>query len=233
MRIVVLGTGTSVGKTWLTQDLAKGLGARHCPVLALKPVETGFPLADDRGPVAGSDAAQLESVMFHVQHPRPHPLYALPEGLSPHLAAERHGRHIELGAIESWISEAERAPGQRPFASLIETAGGVFSPLSLQATNYDLALALGASLWLLVAPDRLGVLHDVAATVSAMCSRGRGPDLLALLPPSTVDASTGSNLRELKRLHPELTVVAHRPASESAPRTDSELLSAVRARLSR
>jgi dethiobiotin synthetase len=171
--------------------------------------------------------------VFHVEHPRPHPLYALPEGLSPHLAAEREGRHIELSAVESWLSEAEQAMRLRPFATVIETAGGVFSPLTLQATNYDLALSLGESLWLLVAPDRLGVLHDVSATVSAMGTRGRGPDLLALLPPSTADASTGSNLRELKRLHPELTVIAHRPAREAAPHTDSELLTAVRARLLR
>jgi dethiobiotin synthetase len=233
MRLVVLGTGTGVGKTWLTQDLARAFGARHHPVLALKPIETGFPLSNSLEPVPGSDAAQLEAATFHVEHPRPHPLFALRAGVSPHLAAEREGRAIELSAILPWLAAAERVLGDAPGITLIETAGGVFSPLSLHASNYDLAATLDPAVWLLVAPDRLGVLHDVAATLTAMSARGRGPDLLALLPPSTADASTGSNLRELKRLQPQLTVIAHRPSSDALPLTDSALLSELLPRLRR
>jgi dethiobiotin synthetase len=221
MRLIVLGTGTGVGKTWLTRDLAIGLKELDWSVLALKPIETGFPLQDDQSPTPGSDAATLEAATFHVEHPRPHPRYALREGLSPHLAAELDRQTITLEAVTTWLSDAERVLPSARSVTLIETAGGVFSPLSTVTRNYDLGLALRADLWLLVAPDRLGVLHDVAATLEAMSARGRSPDGIAILPPSRDDASTGSNVRELQRLHGTLPVFSHTPSASSAPRSSA------------
>lgn len=84
-------------------------------------------------------------------------------------------------------------------ALVIETAGGVFSPLTEHLTNFDLAHCVGSAQWVLVAPDRLGVLHEVTSTLQAMRSLGRSPDWLVLNAPSTPDASTGSNAAELRR----------------------------------
>ena len=83
---------------------------------------------------------------------------------------------------------------------VIETAGGVFSPLTESLTNFDLARCLGAAQWVLVAPDRLGVLHDVASTLQAMKSLGRSPDWLVLSASAPPDSSTGTNGAELQRL---------------------------------
>lgn len=216
--MILLGTGTDVGKTRVARDLVRGLQALGYPVLALKPVETGFPVRDDHAPAPGSDAAQLEAATFHVKHPRPHPRYAFTEGISPHLAAERKGQRIELELVQRWVTEAEQTAGVLGVTTLIETAGGAFSPLAVPPLaapdgrvirNLDLAIALAADLWLLIAPDRLGVLHDVTTTLDTLGGRGRTPDCLVLVPPKTADASTGSNARELQRLHPELPVIAH------------------------
>ena len=84
--------------------------------------------------------------------------------------------------------------------SVVETAGGVFSPLSPTATNFDLALALEPAIWVLVAPDALGVLHDLSATLQAMRARGRTPDHVVLSGAREPDSSTGSNAAELEAL---------------------------------
>jgi dethiobiotin synthetase len=225
----VLGTGTGVGKTVLSVELAKRLQAKDRPVLALKPIETGFPPSADRRPMPGSDAAQLEAATFHVEHPRPHPLHAFRLGISPHLAAERSGQFIELAAVLEWVAAAEQGAttAKRPL-TLVETAGGAFSPLNPKATNCDLALALKGDLWLLVAPDRLGVLHDVAATLGAMAQRGRLPDLVFVAPAPGPDASTGSNAEELRRLHAPIPVMGHGLSSDPV----SDLLVWLEARLS-
>jgi dethiobiotin synthetase len=53
---------------------------------------------------------------------------------------------------------------------------------------------------LLVAPDRLGVLHDVRATLLAARHVGLSLDAVVLSAPATPDASTGRNGAELSRL---------------------------------
>jgi dethiobiotin synthetase len=97
--------------------------------------------------------------------------------------------------VAAWVREQEqiaRAP-----ISLVELAGGAFSPLGLGVTNVSLAQALEPALWLLVAPDALGVLHDVTATLRAL---PRAPDALVLSGSRAPDQSTGSNARELASL---------------------------------
>jgi dethiobiotin synthetase len=83
---------------------------------------------------------------------------------------------------------------------IVETAGGVLSPLGERLTNWDLARGLEPALWLLVAPDALGVLHDVSATLEVMRGRGRLPDHLLLSAARQPDPSTGTNGAELERL---------------------------------
>jgi dethiobiotin synthetase len=124
-----------------------------------------------------------------------------------------------LNAIASWVEQAV-TEGDEPLAVVIETAGGVFSPLSRDATNFDLARQLDAATWVLVAPDRLGVLHDVMSTLRAMQSLGRDADWLVLSAPARADASTGTNAAELRQL-------GVRPAVISLQRGEVEPLNAI------
>jgi dethiobiotin synthetase len=195
MRVVVLGTGTAVGKTYVTTHLARALAARDParPVLALKPLETG--VTDPRA----SDAASLDGVAHLATPPTPHPLFAFPLPLSPHLAAHRAGTEVSLPAIVRWANAAT-LHYTTTLTVLLETAGGVFSPLTPSATNFDLACALEPSVWLLVAPDAIGVLHDLTATLFAMRARRRLPDLVVLTAARPTDPSTGANAFELEAL---------------------------------
>jgi dethiobiotin synthetase len=83
---------------------------------------------------------------------------------------------------------------------LIETAGAAFTPLAPGVTNVDLAIAFEPCFWLLVAPDALGVLHDVTVTLAALEIRARTADALVLSAARPADASTGTNADELRRL---------------------------------
>ncbi|MBX3234295.1 MAG: AAA family ATPase [Labilithrix sp.] len=171
MLVFVVGTGTDVGKTHVTATLV----AAAAPARAWKPVVTG----------PSDDAARIGAI-------EP-PLYAFAPPVSPHLAAREAGVTIAAAAIAT----RARAIAERASTPLfVESAGGLFSPISDRETNHDVALALSATM-LLVAPDRLGVLHDVGAVVRA--SKVPLP-VVALSAPAAPDASTGTNAEEIVRL---------------------------------
>ena len=226
-RVVILGTGTDVGKTYVAAGLARALRERDpsAAVLALKPIESG--VAPDTGgalvrrrPPPGTDARQLADVSTSPL-PAPNPLYALPEPLSPHLAARRAGLAISLERVAAWIGSAEASmpPRARAAYLIVETAGGVLTPLTPTATNLDLAAAIPDAAWLLVAPDSLGVLHDVAATHLALRALGHRPDYVIVTQCRPADRSTSTNAAELRRLHPATPVLALPRSSTDALHT--------------
>jgi dethiobiotin synthetase len=196
-RIVVLGTGTGVGKTHVSVTLARAFAASD-PSLRiglLKPIETG------RQPDNDGDAQQLERENRGVSAPMPHPLYGFEPPISPHLAARRAGARIDVAEVALWVDTWERAQAARATDVLvIESAGGVFTPLGDNVTNLELARALEPAVWLLVAPDALGVLHELTATLRALRAAGRAPDHVVLSAARGSDASTGTNADELRRL---------------------------------
>lgn len=208
-RWLVLGTGTGVGKTFVAQALVRAVAATNEPVAGLKPIETGLTAG-----VAG-DAATLAALAFHVKLPSPHPLYGFADPVTPSRAARAEGIAIDLDQIVRWtraaVATAERAP-----QLVIETAGGVFSPLSDEQTNFDLSSALDPAIWLLVAPNRLGVLHDVTSALHAMTALGRRPDWIILSAPDAPDASTTSNRNELARL-PSMPPILELPRNDARP----------------
>ena len=203
-RIVILGCGTGVGKTRVSRALLRALDANDQPCVGLKPIESGVSTANSSGPPDGSDASLLNGAgTFRTT--QTHPLYALRDPISPHLAARNAGAVIELARVAGWVLRAEKelAPlvsSDRAVWSIVETAGGVFSPLGPGLTNFDLARVLEPAIWVLVATDSLGVLHDVSATIEAMSARGRSADHLVLSQAREPDASTGSNAAELRNL---------------------------------
>jgi len=204
MRIVVLGCGTGVGKTRVSVAILRQLAARGLSALGLKPIESG--IAREVGqlaPPTGSDAAAL-SLAGSVRTQLSHPLYALRDPVSPHLAARTQGLRINLDDVSAWVSQAE---GMTPHVlppsahwTVVETAGGVFSPLGDGFSNFELAQQLEPAIWVLVAADALGVLHDVSSTLKAMRASGREPDHLVLSGAREPDASTGGNASELATL---------------------------------
>jgi dethiobiotin synthetase len=191
-RLIVAGTGTGVGKTWVTSALAAELSRRRQRVVALKPIETGV---TDEAP--NTDFRQLAAVSTLAVTPQP---FRFEPPLSPHLAARRAGRTIQLSEILTYVQSHESSSAGEPAWTLIETAGGLFSPLAPGLTNFELARALDPAIWLLVGADALGVLHDVTATLGFARALGRSPDYVLLSASRSPDASTGTNATELETL---------------------------------
>ncbi|WP_394824280.1 ATP-dependent dethiobiotin synthetase BioD [Pendulispora albinea] len=134
-RIVVTGTGSSVGKTHLTCALARSFAAQKLRVAAFKPIDTGIePAGGDY-----TDSGQLAAVSaFHVKRWLD-PVYIFREPLSPHLAARRAGISLELQPV---LDALRLFDGLDLNMVLVELAGGLFSPLNSKETNADLALAI-------------------------------------------------------------------------------------------
>jgi len=193
-RVVVLGTGTGVGKTYVTALLTRALSKRSA-ALALKPVETGVQR------MRTTDAATL-AAESNAGCPTRHALYEFPAPVSPHLAARFEGMRISIARIANWVVARAHDMTLHDVAlwTLVETAGGALSPLSKGKTNLDLAVALDPAIWILVAPDALGVLHDVQAALIAFRALARPPDFVVLSAARGRDPSTGTNAAELGRL---------------------------------
>lgn len=206
-RLVFVGTGTDVGKTHVAVAVAVLLRRRGEGVAALKPVETGVR-------EAAPDATRLaEAAGFHVKHP----CYGFEPPISPHLAARQAGQSIDLDLLADWV-DRYRARWQ-----LVETAGGLLSPLSDCHTNLDLAVRLAPWRLVLVAPNRIGVLHDVTACLVALEARQprlRERTRVALSAPDAPDASSATNRAELERLGLSLPTIEfpRRPHDASASR---------------
>jgi dethiobiotin synthetase len=183
-RIVLVGTGTGIGKTHLGVALVTALRAAGVEVAGLKPVESGV----GTGP---SDAELLQGASsFRVPDPPP---YQLAAPLSPHLAAPLEGQTVRLSPIVTWVDSVTAA------VLVVETAGALLSPLAPGLTNLDLTAVLAPDAIVLVAPDRLGVLHDVTAALFAMhhLEPGLPEPVVVLMAPAEADASTGTNGWEL------------------------------------
>jgi dethiobiotin synthetase len=187
--VVVTGTGTGIGKTHVSEALLlawKEMGVRAA---GIKPVESGVDGS------ARPDAERLAAAsVFHVQHSA----YALRTPVAPHVAARLEGVTLELDRIRACV----RAGSRDVDVVLLELPGGLFSPLTDDTLNAQFAASLAPDAVLLVAPDRLGVLHDVLATVRAATTVPLRLDGTLLVSVDVPDASSGTNAAELSRLAP-------------------------------
>ncbi|MBX3222156.1 MAG: dethiobiotin synthase [Labilithrix sp.] len=215
--LVVTGTGTGIGKTVVSTGLVAAWSRRGVAVAGVKPIESGVPA--EGGP--SGDVRELgQASTFHVT--RFTPPYLLADAVSPHLAARREGRTIEPRVVVDWLAPIRSAAE----GVVLELPGGLFSPLSDTLTNADLLLALAPTRVVVVAPDRLGVLHDVIATTRAARAVGIAIDGLVLSSVTDADASVGTNATELARVLPDVPVVAvlaRASAEELRPSFDDAL----------
>jgi dethiobiotin synthetase len=224
MIVAVVGTGTGVGKTHVAAALLRYLRAGGRSPLGWKPAESG--IADPL--VAGEDEAALAEACGERA-----PTVRLAAPLAPHLAAKRQGRELPS---ESFAATLEELAGLWPIV-VLELAGGLFSPFDERQDNAEWLAALPPPLrqrlaLLLVAPDRLGVLHDVSAAVRAAAALGLLPAAIALSAPASRDDSSGDNAAELaaRPLTRDLAVFAL-PRAPVAELSTSEVLAALARRV--
>jgi dethiobiotin synthetase len=186
--VVVAGTDTGVGKTFVTVALVHALRRRGARVVAVKPVESGC----GEGPRDREDGALLAAATGQA-HPR-EALVRLRAPVTPALAADQEGVVLDVDALTGRV----RALGAGADVVLVEGAGGLLSPITWDRDVTHFARDLEART-LLVGADRLGVLHHIHATVQVLLDTWLLPLGVVLSAPAVADASTGTNAASLRR----------------------------------
>lgn len=162
----VTGTGTDVGKTWISEALLWLARDRGLRSIALKPVASGCEATPDglRNPDAlALQGAMTESLPYSLVNP-----VALEPAIAPHIAAARIG--IELSAADLARHCQQVLEHPHDFA-LIEGAGGWRVPLNERETMADLAIALRCPVILIVGMG-LGCISNALLTAEAIRADG-------------------------------------------------------------
>lgn len=162
----VTGTDTGVGKTRASVALLHALRARHRRCVGMKPVAAGTEPGPD-GRRENEDVLALRAAGTIAVAPSLDNPVCLDEPMSPHLAARRAGRTIEIAPLV----DAYRALAAQADAVVVEGAGGFLVPLSDTQGGADLAAALGLPV-ILVVGLRLGCLNHALLTRDAIAQRG-------------------------------------------------------------
>ncbi len=164
--VFITGTDTGVGKTRIGVLLAKALYKKNIRVIPRKPVESGCKTIT--GALIPADALALKQAAGYEGELRDVCPYRFAQPVSPVRAA--HLSNSQL-TTEQLVKACRH--GDENGLTLVEGAGGLYSPLSDDGLNADLAMALKLPV-LLVAEDKLGVLNQVLLNIEALDMCGLG-----------------------------------------------------------
>jgi dethiobiotin synthetase len=187
--IVVTGTDSGAGKTWVTAALARALGALGARVVAIKAVDIGC--RDERGEM--EDGVVLAKATG--QQAPTEALLRFREYLTPVLAAEHEGRTIDFDELLMKIEDASADAD----IVLLEGNGGLLTPITWDWCIVDVAQALEART-LVVGSDRMGIVNHALLTLGTIELASLPVTHLVLTPPQAPDLSTGSNAAAIARL---------------------------------
>ena len=164
--VAVVGTGTDVGKTWVAARLLTDLRAAGLRVAARKPAQSFEPDDDP----AGLDAAVLGAATGEPPEEvcPPHRWYEVP--MAPPMAAEALGRPpFTIQDLMSELRWPDALTDADPVdVGLVETAGGIRSPLAVDGDCLALCEALAPDVIVLVADAGLGTINAVRLTLHAL-----------------------------------------------------------------
>jgi dethiobiotin synthetase len=199
--VLVTGTDTGVGKTWVTAALAAACAQSGRRVAVLKAAQTG---PDDD---AGWIGARVPGITARTAL-----RYVAP--VAPVVAARLEGApEPSLEPIVAAVRELRASAD----GILVEGSGGLLVPISERETFADLALALELPL-LIVARPGLGTLNHTALTVEVAQARGiTVAGVIVCGTSANPDVAERTNLTELRRLAPLLGALPHDPDGWPVP----------------
>lgn len=148
----VAGTATEIGKTWAGAEVASGLRALGLVVAARKPVQSHDP--DDPAPLDAEVLAQATGEDPGAVCPVHR---TLPVAMAPPMAADVLG--LQRPLLDELVSEITWPDGLD--VGLLETVGGVASPIAGDADSRALLRACKVDVTLLVADAGLGTIDAV------------------------------------------------------------------------
>jgi dethiobiotin synthetase len=172
--VVVVGTGTDVGKTWVSARVIARARARGFHVAARKMVQSFDPVGDPNE----RDAAVLARASGEPVDVVCPPNRSLALAMAPPIAAAELG--LARFTVADLVAELAWPPRTDAVGTLgiVETAGGVRSPLGDDGDVVDLVRMVRPDLVVLVAPAGLGALHLVGSALDSL--DGAAPIIVVL-----------------------------------------------------
>lgn len=190
--LLVTGTDTDVGKTYVAAMLARQLRDSGRRVGVYKPVASGCRRVASQ--LVSDDAVALweaagQPLTLNDVCPQ---CFEAP--LAPNIAARLEGRTVDesalLGGLNVWCEQSD--------VVIVEGAGGWFSPLGEQTLVADLARQLQLPV-LIVARNVLGTINHTLLTLRAIEAAGLNVSCVVLNAAAHDDPSAATNAAELRR----------------------------------
>jgi dethiobiotin synthetase len=167
--VFVTGTGTDVGKTYVTALMVKKLARHGKRPGYYKAAMSGNQRREDGSLIPG-DALWVQTISGIAQPLEEMCPYVYEHAWSPHLAARAEGGAVELDVVKRGFQAVRR----RYDYVTVEGSGGILCPLRFDEQKLwleDVVRALGLSC-VLVADAGLGTINSVVLTAEYMNERG-------------------------------------------------------------
>jgi len=173
--VVVCGTGTEVGKTWVACAVLRGCRQRGHRVAARKPAQsfdgTGADGSDATEPTDATDAEALAAASGEDAAVVCLPHRSFDVAMAPPMAAELLGR--PSFTLDDLVSELAW-PAERVDLGVVELAGGVRSPQAADGDATHLTARLRPDAVVLVSDAGLGTINAVRLSVAALAGVTEG-----------------------------------------------------------
>jgi dethiobiotin synthetase len=169
--VLVTGTGTDVGKTWVCGRLLTELRGRGVSVAARKPAQS-FDVGPRGDRLGGdTDAERLAAASGERPGAVCPPFRSYPRAMAPPMAAEALGLPPFTVAD---LREETVWPREGVQVGVVELAGGVRSPQASDGDCTDMVAALAPDLVVLVADAGLGTINGVTLSMDALSTATSG-----------------------------------------------------------
>ena len=163
--ILVTGTDTGVGKTFVACGIAASLRRKGLRVGPFKPAETGCEWNPETKTLVAADARMLQEATGSTAASDVVCPFRFRSPVAPSVAAEIEGVEFDARKVKKRIEDCFFALTSTHDIVIVETAGGIFVPLAFGFHYGDLARLLELPV-LVVAASKLGVLNHVMLTLS-------------------------------------------------------------------
>ena len=176
MQVLITGTDTGVGKTFITYNLAIGLLKKGFKVKCFKPIETYVKEIPEDGSLLAKATGQNVEEVVPVR-------YSLP--LAPYAAEIEEKKSFSLEKLKEHYEKLKKDTD----VLLVEGAGGVAVPIKKNYTYADLAKDWGLKLFV-VARAGLGTLNHTFLTW--YYAKNLGLEILGIV----LNGATGEDISE-------------------------------------
>ena len=159
-KLFISGTGTDVGKTFITENLIYLLKAKGFTVSPYKPIETGC--KKNKSKLIPSDASKFHKLIdkeIDIDLINP---YRFQQPISPNRAIRLANKKI---FIDDYIGRSKLLPKNDYL--IVEGAGGLYSPISTDGYNIDLIKKMKIPT-VLVAKDEIGVINNILLSLDLL-----------------------------------------------------------------